>query len=117
MKVSFKSTSTEGQWAILLGEEQIGTIHRTQTGFFCMMHGDWAGLRATGATLPACKEAVTSRIAYARNHAYNAIAYVKSGAATVRGLKLSFAEMQGVDTKPMTNDKFLKFCGKIAKKL
>lgn len=92
MKLSFTSTSTEAQWDIVLGGEQIGTIHRTQTGFFANMHGDWAGLLATGATLPACKEAVTSRIAYARNHAYNAIAYVKSGAATVRGLKLSFAK-------------------------
>ena len=117
MKLSFTSTSTEGQWAILLGDEQIGTIHRTQTGFFCMMHGDWAGLRATSGTLPGVQSEVSKRIAYARNHAYNVVANAQKGQYTVRGFKISFADMQGVDTKPMTNDKFLKFCEKIAKKL
>ncbi|MEG0207071.1 hypothetical protein [Citrobacter sp.] len=117
MKLSFTSSNTEGQWAILLGDEQIGTIFRTQTGFLANMHGDWAGLRAQGATLPACKDSVTKRITYARNHAANVLANVQSTGFTVRGFKLSFAELQGVDTNSMTNDQFLKFCEKYAKKL
>ena len=117
MKLTFKPTSTDGQMAILLGEEQIGTIFRTQNGFFCDMHGDWAGLRAKGASLPACKDNLAAKVAYARGHARNVLANVQKGNSTVRGHKVAFSELSGVDTSKMTNEKFLKFCEKYAKKL
>lgn len=108
-----KST-TEGQNAIELDGEQIGTLHRTQYGYFFQAHGDWSGLRAQGINRQAAFDAVQAKVASAQFHAARMVVEIKNG-AKIKECKVIFANIHGVDTRPFRNDQFVKFLEKIAK--
>lgn len=112
-RVTFLSLG-DGKYSILLDSEQIGTLHRTQNGFFAHMHGDWTGLRATGHSLPSAQAAVTTSIS-AHIAAARVIApALEAKLMNVTTAKSRFMSFGGVDLKKFTAPQFLKFLKKIS---